>query len=267
MIHYRCYFIDERDHISSAADIPADGLTKAVEQSLTMLAGRPLASSIELWQGELRLYSSRRPSPRHQCHVYEGPPSKTLQTMATIIVLKLNEQVRCLYFNSPTMIAGLRSYLASAGVDVEHAVASGALNLSAEREHLASDRFDADAMLSTLERAVETALSEGYAGLWASGDMTWELGPERDAQELLKYERGLEELFRRQPALSGICQYHTDTLPRDLVEYGLAVHGSFVVNETLSRSNPYYLSSDDRYPHPRLAAVVDELVRTERPND
>jgi hypothetical protein len=31
-------------------------------------------------------------------------------------------------------------------------------------------------MVHALERAVQQALSEGYDGLWATGDMTWEFG-------------------------------------------------------------------------------------------
>ena len=90
--------------------------------------------------------------------------------------------------------------------------------------------------------------------------MGWELGPHCDMDELLNYEWRLEELFRRRAELTGICQYHTDTLPRDLVKYGLAAHRSIFVNETLSRLNAHYLAPfSEELPSPALGALIDEL--------
>ena len=61
------------------------------------------------------------------------------------------------------------------------------------------------------------ALKDGYQGLWATGDMTWEFGPARDLSKLLEYEWRLEEFIREHPQMGGICQYHTDTLPREIL--------------------------------------------------
>ena len=95
-------------------------------------------------------------------------------------------------------------------------------------------------MLSTLENAVGEAMNRGHKGLWASGDITWEFGGTNDFSKLLEYEWGLEELFRREPALCGICQYHTDTLPSEAVADALHAHEEIFINETLSRLNPSY---------------------------
>jgi len=48
---------------------------------------------------------------------------------------------------------------------------------------------------------------------------TWrELGSEKNFGKLLEYECGLEEMFRDLPALSGVRQYHRDTLPDDVTQ-------------------------------------------------
>ena len=163
------------------------------------------------------------------------------------------------------MVSGMQSYLAAAGVDVAHEVAKGSLVVSSDRPHLIGRHFDLDRMLEQIEDAIAQALTDGYRGLWASGDMAWELGPEQDFSKLLEYEWRLEELFLRRPSLSGICQYHTDTLPKQAVRDGLASHASIFINETLSRINPYYARADSFKAIPvsdgELDAVIDGLSR------
>lgn len=43
--------------------------------------------------------------------------------------------------------------------------------------------FDVARMLGMLADAVNDALAHGYAGLWATGDMTWELGSEKNFRQ------------------------------------------------------------------------------------
>jgi len=143
--------------------------------------------------------------------------------------------------NSPTMIAGLRATLAALGLDVAHECERGSLVLSSGQDHLVNGRFDADSMIKTLEQAIDGGLNDGYRGLWASGDMSGEFGPQKDFKNLLEYEWRLEELFKRRAALTGICQYHGDTLPQETMRDGLESHTSLFVNETLSMVNPYYV--------------------------
>jgi hypothetical protein len=163
-----------------------------------------------------------------------------LPALVSLIRQKLKENTRCLYLNSPPMVAGLGSYLFAAGVDVSQEVMKGSLVLSSDQGHLQNGRFDIDRMLQMLADEVDRALNEGYQGLWASGDMSWEFGPEKDFYKLLEYERRLEELFLKHPTISGICQYHTDTLPPETVQQGLSTHPAIFINETLSQLNPNY---------------------------
>ena len=139
------------------------------------------------------------------------------------------------------MVTGMRSYLFAAGTDVMKEIVKGSLVLSSNNAHLVEGRFIIDRMLERLEEAVNQALHDGYQGLWATGDMSREFGPERDFSKLLEYEWRLEEFFQTQPALSGVCQYHADTLPREVLRHGLLTHPSLYINETLSRVNPHYV--------------------------
>ena len=107
----------------------------------------------------------------------------------------------------------------------------------------------------------------GYAGLWATGDMTWELGPQKDFSKLLEYEWRLEELFQKHPELGGICQYHAETLPHEVLRQGLLTHPLIFVNQTLSRINPHYLRADSysnqAEVNPELESVIDSLCHSD----
>ena len=203
---------------------------------------------------------------RHQCLIYEGAPSKQLAALAAIIQQKLAEGYRCLYLNSRPMVAGMRSYLAAKGVDVVNEIAQARLVLSSETLGSEDLGFDVDLMLQKLADAVDQALNDGYKGLWATGDMTWELGHEKNFDKLLEYEWGLEELFHKQPALCGICQYHRDSLPREVTRNGLLAHKTIFVNETLSRVNQHYLppglsSSSQKATKSELDAMILSLCQ------
>ena len=180
-------------------------------------------------------------TPRHQCLIYEGSPSQHLPAVAAILRQRLEENSRCLYLNSPVMVAGMRSFLAAKGVDVFHHTSKGSLVLSADRHHLIEGCFDVDRMMAGLKDALSSSINEGYDGLWATGDMSWEFGPKKDFSKLMEYETRLEEFFRQNPTISGICQYHADTLPTEVLREGLLTHPLIFINETLSRINPDYL--------------------------
>jgi hypothetical protein len=202
------------------------------------------------------------PGARHQCLIYEGPPSQHLTALAAVVREKLSRNFRCLYLNSGPMVAGMRSYLAAAGVDVPGETERGSLVLSSQLSHLTEDdRFDVDWMMETLAIALDDALRQGFAGLWATGDMTWEFGPEKNFSKLLEYELRLDAFIREHPEIGGICQYHADTLPREAMKQGLLAHPSIFVNETLSRVNLHYLQH--RVPPPGAsnghAGILDDL--------
>ena len=64
-------------------------------------------------------------------------------------------------------------------------------------------------------------------------------------------------------ALSGICQYHRDTLPPQAILSALQTHKGIRVNETLMRLNPHYQRSfliDDQGAHGLGALQLDVML-------
>ena len=205
---------------------------------------------------------SKKNFPRHQCLIYRGAPSVHLAGLGTIIQDKLRQNYRCLYLNSPAMVAGLRSALAATGVNVAEESASGRLVATSDQDHLVHGVFNPGRMLDLLQQAYDEALNDGYQGLWASGDMTWEFGSAQDFSRLMEYERGLEAFFRTHPAMCGVCQYHADILPHEVTRKGLAAHRALYFNETLSIMNPHYIAEGIAELRPEMMAVLDKAIDT-----
>lgn len=178
--------------------------------------------------------------PRHQCIVYGGQPSLHLQSLALTIIGKLKGRKRCLYLNSPAMVAQMRAALIAAGLNPAMEIKKGSLLLASDQNHLVEGRFNVDKMMDMLNTALQQALADGYAGLWATGDMAWEFGSEKNFAKLFEYEQRLEIFMKQNPELSGVCQYHRDNIPLEALETAIRVHPAIYVNDTLSRINPDY---------------------------
>ena len=92
---------------------------------------------------------------RHQCMVYDGAPTQHLKLVAGAFAEKLQSNNRCLYLNSPPMVAGMRSYLAAAGVDVEKEVRQGRAIITSDQSHLLDGRFHVERMMNRLKETLE----------------------------------------------------------------------------------------------------------------
>ena len=202
-------------------------------------------------------------TPRHQCLIYRGSPATHFSGLSAVIRQKLTQNYRCLYFNTSAIVAAMRPYLLAEGIDLTQELEKGGLILSSNPTHLTDEHFSIDRMLGMLEEGLNHALRDGYAGLWCTGNMPFEFGPERDFSKLLDYEWRLEEFLQLRSAISGICQYHADTLPNEVLRQGLWAHPSLSINETLSRLNPYYIERDsftaDSYNNPALDKTIRAL--------
>ena len=198
--------------------------------------------------------------PRHQCLIYKGSPSRQLPAIAAVLQNKLNENYRCLYLDSPSMVAAMQSKLATIGVDVLDELDKTSLVLSSERDQIVEGRFDADRMMQKLEAALQHALDDGFEGLWAVGDMSWEAGFHTAFGTLLDYEWRLEEFFRKHSQIQGICQYHADTLPRANLNVGVLAHPAFFINETLSRLNLRYRRGEIPADLTTMKSHCDEVI-------
>lgn len=153
------------------------------------------------------------------------------------------------------------------GVDTTSEMKRGALLLSSERSHLINGSFDVQAMINGLCELIDDAVHDGFQGLYATGDMRWELGPDKNFDLLLEYEALLEKVFREKPLL-GICQYHRDAIPAQTLKDALVTHRSTYIGDTLNRDNLFYmppevlLKSGDKSPSLKQGEwMCEQIVR------
>jgi hypothetical protein len=73
----------------------------------------------------------------------------------------------------------------------------------------------------------------------------------------VEYELALEEVFKKRKELSGVCQYHRDTLPHDVMRQSLLAHKTLVINDTVTKINPHYLRSTA---DPNTNAELDKMI-------
>jgi len=196
--------------------------------------------------------------------MYHGSSSCPAPMIAAVIRERLQQRRRCIYFDSKPMVAGLQADLAQIGVDVAREIARNSLIFSSHLGHLRDDHtFDIEEMIATLEGSLNQALRDGYAGLWASGDVAWEFGPKGDFGQLVQYETRLEDFVSTHAEFSGICLYDASVLPPDAMQNGHELHPSLFISETQSRLNPAYRPGNQG----RSATLPQDTLKVSLPRD
>lgn len=177
---------------------------------------------------------------RHKCLIYDGAPAEQLPVVVPLLKERLSDNWRCLYLGSPNDVRMVEGALAQEGIDTRREQERNALVLSSSRDHLVGGRFDPGAMIDMLRTTVEAAVRDGHRGLWATGDMRWELGEDESFAMLVEYEARLDVLIREMP-LRGLCQYPRGLVPPEAIERALASHRLAYLGHTLNHENVYYV--------------------------
>jgi hypothetical protein len=176
---------------------------------------------------------------QHICSLYETPEQQ-IATAAEYLADGLRAGERAFYVaDSQATLAEFRSALRRFGIDADAEVHRGALIQKTHDEaHLIDGRFESERMMRLLNVEIESALTDGFAGLRTCGDMSWLLADPPGSQHVLEYEVFLNQFFTRVHA-SGMCQYDLHRLPVFLVDAALAAHPSVLANG-VPRPNPVY---------------------------
>src|SRR5579859_3166353 len=175
----------------------------------------------------------------HVCALYLTPEE---QLVAAIEYIRagLARGERCFYVCCEHELPDFCAALKQGGIDVEGEEARGALLLKTKHDgHMEGGRFDPDKMISLLDAAVKDALSAGFKGLCAAGDMTWVLDEVPGTERLAEYEARLNRFYESSHAL-GLCLYNLKTMAPATIDHCLATHKFVRIEGPILLSNPFY---------------------------
>jgi PAS domain S-box-containing protein len=119
--------------------------------------------------------------------------------------LERGERVLCIVDAHPAET--VRRNLRDSGLEDEPYLGSGQLSLlTAADASMQEGVYDSDRMIALLRTETERALADGYPALRIAEEMTWAVRGRPDAEQLMEYERKLDEFLPGSRCLA-ICQY------------------------------------------------------------
>ncbi len=173
----------------------------------------------------------------HACPVYQSDKEQ-LDVAVAFIQLGLQRGEQCVFAGPRPLLSRLRAALRAAGVDVEHQIERGAMQLLADDEaYLRNGKFAPREMLDLVADIEKRALAEGFAGLRAIGEMSWALSGCSE-QDLLAYEVGLNT-FVKSHRMVALCQYDRREFHPAFIHDIIRMHRLVVVGREVF-ANPYH---------------------------
>jgi DNA-binding CsgD family transcriptional regulator len=192
----------------------------------------------------------------HLCQLWSRP-AEAVEATAALLRDGLKGRDKCYVAAPPARLDETREALRAARIDLEHASASGQLEVVADRGGLLErGRFDPYHLVASHQALIARAQADGWESVRAVVDMDWlAAGSGAGSTELLKYEAAADAVFTFQSRpIVALAQYGYATLPGELVVELLKLHPFAVVGRAVKR-NPYYLDAE-RY---ALDLIRDEL--------
>ncbi|MBI2925516.1 MAG: MEDS domain-containing protein [Verrucomicrobia bacterium] len=179
----------------------------------------------------------------HLCLIYETQ-AEQFAAVIPFMRLGLARGEQCLYIADDNTASAVLDAMRAGGINVDAAVASGALTVATKREtYLKHGYFDPDAMIRLLTEATRAAKAAGFSALRATGEMTWMLGGDPGAERLMEYEAKLNYFFPHHDALA-ICQYNRSRFSNELILDVIRTHPMVIYGGTVGR-NFYYVPPDE----------------------
>ena len=181
----------------------------------------------------------RLPEHAHAGHIYTDRDEQ-LAVAVSFFKASLDERLRCVYIHDEPDDTRALQGLARAGLDVNQALQSAALELADPRFLPAlPGTFDIEGLFDFARGQIARAQEAGYAGVRGVGDMGWALAPDPGLNRLSQYESRCTAFFKANPA-SAICQYDRRRFDPGALLNVVSEHPLLIIGDTPCL-NPYYV--------------------------
>jgi two-component system, chemotaxis family, sensor kinase Cph1 len=175
----------------------------------------------------------------HACIIY-STRRELVGAVGAYLTDGLHRGEQCWYAAaSEDELAEVRAALLSSDIDVAGSEQRDALRLiRAERLYLAEGTFDPERMLRRLNEAIAAAVTKGFAAFRLAAEMSWALDARAADDLVIEYEALVGTLFTTSGA-RGLCFYHRDRMPANVLDGSLTVHPLAGVDGELG-TNPFF---------------------------
>src|SRR6267154_1238223 len=179
----------------------------------------------------------------HFCSIYENR-EEHYGVAIPFMQIGLDRGEKCIYIADDGMVGDVRQAMQSEGIDVERATASKALVLATkEQAYLRHGSFNPDWMFTFWKEATQSALSEGFSALRATGETEWVVRGARGLERWMEYESRLTHAVSENNC-SALCQYNRCLFPPELILDVIRTHPVVVYRGTVCR-NMYHVPPDE----------------------
>ena len=159
----------------------------------------------------------------HICCIYSDENQHKV-AMSELLKSQILKGYKVLYILDNHLQRTIERYLRALGLDPHPIIDRGQLGfVSADQSYLNHGTFNPDEMISLLDRETKHALSQGYPGLFVTGEMTWAQRGFSRYDKLIEYEAMCADFFAANNCLAA-CQYSRWHFPSEILDYILRTH-------------------------------------------
>ena len=156
---------------------------------------------------QIRLGFTDEPFPEgtHMCHIFSDEEEQG-DVISRYIASGLAEGEQACYFADTMSVDATRARLAVLGVPVPAAEDGRLLVAPAVDMYCPDGTFVPDRMLANFPLVYNAGREAGFAGVRATGEMTWACRGLPGSERLIEYESRINTVVREYP-LTAVCQY------------------------------------------------------------
>ena len=180
----------------------------------------------------------------HLCMIYENHEEQFGMVLPYVKSGLLRNE-KCVYIADDNTVEKVVSEMKNADADLfGKSLEKENLSVLTKKETYVKDGYFApEKMIALLTENTDMALKSGFAGLRATGEMTWMFAGDPGSERMMEYEAMLNDFFPKHQA-SAVCQYNRDKFSNEQLAIVFQTHPKVIYrNEIIV--NPLYLSMEE----------------------